>query len=118
MNLSLDWIDCLGAAGHGAVHWSGVGAVDAPDDAILDWARHHDRIVLTNDLDFGILLAMSGAAKPSVVQLRTETTLSARIGPLVVQALARAEAELLSGAILTIGTDRLRLRALDFARKE
>jgi hypothetical protein len=43
---------------------------------------------------------------------------SARIGPLVVQALARAEADLLSGAILTIEADRLRLRALDFARKE
>jgi hypothetical protein len=38
--------------------------------------------------------------------------------PLVVQALTRAEAERLSGAILTTEADRLRLRALDFARKE
>lgn len=118
MNLSPDWIDCLAAAGHEAEHWSRVGAVDAPDDAILDWARDNDRIVLTSDLDFGILLALSGASQPSVVQLRTDTSLSARIGPRVVQALARAETELLSGAILTIGADRLRLRALDFARKE
>ncbi|GJE16813.1 hypothetical protein AIGOOFII_1520 [Methylobacterium marchantiae] len=118
MNLSMDWVGCLQTAGHDAVHWSNVGAVDAADDAIVEWARTEDRIVLTNDLDFGTLLAMSGASSPSVVQLRTDTTLSARIGPLVVQALARAEADLLSGAILTIEAERLRLRALDFARKE
>ncbi len=118
MNLSMDWIDCLAAAGHDAVHWSRVGAANATDDAIIGWARDHGQIVITNDLDVGTLLAMSGAAKPSVVQLRTDTTLSARIGPLVVQALARAEAELHSGAILTIEAERLRLRALDFTRKE
>lgn len=118
MNLSTDWVDCLGAAGHDAIHWSVVGAPDATDDAIVGWAREEHRTVLTNDLDFGIILAMSGATSPSVVQLRTDTTLSARIGPLVVQAIARAEAELLSGAILTIEAERLRLRALDFARKE
>jgi predicted nuclease of predicted toxin-antitoxin system len=118
MNLSLDWVDCLGQAGHDALHWSTVGQPDATDDQIIDWARAEDRIVLTNDLDFGTLLAMSGASRPSVVQLRTDTTLSARIGPRVVQAIARAEADLLSGAILTIEAERLRLRALDFARKE
>jgi predicted nuclease of predicted toxin-antitoxin system len=118
MNLSTDWVDCLQRAGHDALHWSAVGPADATDDRIIDWARGADRIVVTNDLDFGTLLAMSCAARPSVVELRTDTTLSARIGPLVVQALARAEADLLSGAILTIEADRLRLRALDFARKE
>ncbi len=118
MNLSPDWITVLRDCGHDAVHWSGVGAADAPDDDILRWARAQDRTVLTSDLDFGTLLATSGASKPSVVQLRTGTTLSARIGHLVARVLRETEADLSSGALVTVEGDRVRLRPLTFVAKQ
>lgn len=114
MNLSPDRVATLHEAGHDAVHWSSIGAADAPDTAIKQWARDEGRIVLTSDLDFGPLLATSGASKPSVVQLRTGTTLSSRIGALVVLALRKTEADLLSGSLVTVEDDRVRLRPLIF----
>lgn len=118
MNLSPGWTGYLEGLGHDAVHWSGVGQANATDDVILDWARENDRIVLTGDLDFGTMLAMSGAKKPSVVQLRTDATLPAHVGPLVSQAIDRAEADLLAGAILTIEAGRLRIRTIDTDRND
>ncbi len=117
MNLSPDWTVTLMRAGHDVLHWSAVGAADAPDDEILRWVRAEERVVLTNDLDFGTLLATSGAASPSVVQLRTGSTLSSRIGPLVARVLRETEADLSSGALVTIEADRVRLRPLSFDAK-
>jgi predicted nuclease of predicted toxin-antitoxin system len=38
MNLSPAWLAVLAAHGHDAVHWSEVGAADAPDTHIMAWA--------------------------------------------------------------------------------
>jgi predicted nuclease of predicted toxin-antitoxin system len=101
MNLSPNWVTIL----RNAVHGPGVGAVSA---------RAEDRIVFESDLDFGTLPATSGATTPSVVQLRTGTTSSSRIGILVVRALQQAQTDLLSGRLVTVEDDRVRLRPLTF----
>ena len=116
MNLSPEWVGYLECRGHDVVHWTGVGKADANDEEIMRWARENDRIVLTSDLDFGAMLATSEARRPSVIQLRSETTLPARIGPLVAQALQHAEADLLAGALLTLEAGRARLRILPFTQ--
>ena len=117
MDLSPRRIAAFREAGHDAVHRTSVGAPDAPDDAILSWARNEDRIVFTSDLDFGTLLATTGATKPSVVQLRTGANLPSRIGALVRQVLQETEADLLRGALVTVEDDRVRLRPLIFDAK-
>ena len=117
MKSSPDWTVSLGDAGNDAVHWSGVGAVDAPDDRILGWAWIEDRAVLTSDLDIDALLATSGDGKPSVIQLRTVSTLSSRIGPLVMRVRRNTEADLTSGALVTVDDHRVRLRPLTFTAK-
>ncbi|HEX4767694.1 MAG TPA: DUF5615 family PIN-like protein [Lichenihabitans sp.] len=117
MNLSPDWITALRGFGHDAIHWRSVGPANAPDDEILQWARAEGRTVLTSDLDFGSLLATSGASKPSVVQLRTGTTLPSRIGSLIARVLRETEADLLSGALVTVAEDRVRLRPLVFTAR-
>ncbi|KMO20051.1 DUF5615 family PIN-like protein [Methylobacterium platani] len=118
MNLTPAWVPYLASLGHDAVHWSEVGAQDAPDTDIIEWARASDRIVMTADLDFGIALAQSDAAAPSVIQLRTGATLPGRVGPLVARAIDGARADLLSGALLTIETGRVRLRPLGLDRTD
>jgi predicted nuclease of predicted toxin-antitoxin system len=72
MNLSPRWIAFLTAAEHDAVHWSNVGAPDAPDEALMLWAHENGHVVLTQDLDFGTILAAQRVASPSVVQIRSD----------------------------------------------
>lgn len=42
MNLSPHWVDRLSAAGLSAVHWSGIGRMDAPDVEIMAYAAKYD----------------------------------------------------------------------------
>lgn len=112
MNLGNDWIACLGEAGHEAVHWSSVGGQDDDDSRIMSWAAENGHVVLTSDLDFGTMLAASGAPWPSVVQLRTPRTLPSSSGPLVVETLRQASLDLASGALVTVNASGFRIRPL------
>ncbi|MDR1489081.1 MAG: DUF5615 family PIN-like protein [Desulfovibrio sp.] len=57
MNLSPRWVAWLAGEGIEAVHWSTLGAPDAPDETIMAVARAEGYIVLTHDLDFSAILA-------------------------------------------------------------
>jgi predicted nuclease of predicted toxin-antitoxin system len=80
MNLSPRWVGALIDEGFEAVHWSAVGAPNAPDEDIMRYAMQNGFVVFTNDLDYGTLLALSRQAKPSVVQVRTSPHFSPAIG--------------------------------------
>jgi predicted nuclease of predicted toxin-antitoxin system len=114
MNLTPQWVKFFNVLGYDAVHWSNVGRHDVEDDVIIEWARRHDYIVLTSDLDFGAILAVAESRKPSVVQLRSDVTLPARVGSVVMEAIQQSETDLLAGALLTVEAGRSRLRVLPF----
>lgn len=116
MNLSPQWVDVLEDGGFEAVHWSVVGAGDAPDRALMKWAKRNEYTVLTHDLDFSALLASTQASKPSVVQLRTDDVLPGSQSALVVRALRRFESELKEGAILSIDLELSRVRYLPLGK--
>ena len=59
MNLSVEWVDELAAHGWSAVHWSTVGDPRADDSEIMAWAVANGHAVLTHDLDFGTMLAVT-----------------------------------------------------------
>ncbi|GAB1394739.1 hypothetical protein MASR1M60_29030 [Rhodocyclaceae bacterium] len=52
MNLSPKWVGYLVAVGYEAIHWSALGAGNAPDSEIMAHARTGNFVVLTSDLDF------------------------------------------------------------------
>jgi len=56
MNIPEVWVAFLNKAGHDATHWSRVGDIHARDTEIMAWARAHQHVVFTHDLDFGSLL--------------------------------------------------------------
>jgi predicted nuclease of predicted toxin-antitoxin system len=74
-------------------------------------------VVLTHDLDFSAILAVTHGNKPSVVQIRSEDLNLAKIGKQVVAAIVQMKAELEQGALLTIEPDRTRLRILPLPSK-
>jgi predicted nuclease of predicted toxin-antitoxin system len=118
MNLSPNWAGFLKSAGVDALHWSEVGLAYAPDSALMSWAAEHGFIVLTNDLDFGIALAMANTEKPSVVQIRGDDLRPASIGNQVMLALRQLQTELAEGALVTIDPKRTRLRLLPLRKNQ
>ena len=112
MNLSPRWPHWLADAGVEAVHWSSVGAIDAPDWKIMEYAAQNGYVVFTQDLDFGTMLAISQSLGPSVVQLRNEDVTPEGMGDALVEALTRLRDELERGALLTLDAKRARLRIL------
>lgn len=73
-------------------------------------------IVLTNDLDFGTILAARGHSGPSVIQLRAADLRPEVLGDLLLAATARISEELLAGALVTIDPGRTRVRVLPLTR--
>ncbi len=108
MNLSPAWVPLLIEAGFDAVHWIEQGPANAPDHDLFQWARHHEAIIFTHDLDFGSLLALTGAEAPSVFQIRRHDVTPAALADRAISLLRRFETELSEGAL--IGADELRER--------
>jgi predicted nuclease of predicted toxin-antitoxin system len=117
LNLSPSWKKLLTDSGWSATHWSEVGSLTASDAEIMEWARQNGHIVLTHDLDFGELLALTKSSAPSVVQLRTQEVISNKIGSLVVSSLHQWEEQLIIGALMSIDVHQARVRLLPFSDK-
>jgi len=112
LNLSPRWIQLLTNAGFNVVHWTSVGALDAPDSEIMSYAASQSYVVLTHDLDFGAILAATQRRKPSVVQLRASDVRPEVIGLQVVAALRQLQVELDNGALITVDPTKTRVRIL------
>lgn len=112
MNLSSGWVPLLGSHGFEAAHWSQVGAKNASDETIMNWARAEAHVVVTNDLDFGQILALTHATGPSVVLIRGPKVLPSQIGDSVVECLKAHRQELEQGALVVIDHQRQRVRVL------
>lgn len=115
MNLSPAWEEFLKARGFDAVHWSSVGDPRAPDAELMAWAAAHGYVLFTHDLDFGVLLALTHASSPSVIQARVQDPTPDVIGHDVVRVLRLREDVLRSGALVTIDKAKDRVRVLPFA---
>jgi predicted nuclease of predicted toxin-antitoxin system len=112
VNLSIEWVAELVRHGYDAVHWTTVGDPRAEDSAIIAWARAHGHAIFTHDLDFGTVLALTGATGPSVLQVRGQKVLPEDIGILVVAALRQYESELDAGAVVVVDARKSRVRVL------
>jgi predicted nuclease of predicted toxin-antitoxin system len=97
--------DLLRNRGHDAVHTGEIG-----------FAKQEGRVVFTLDADFHSLLAISGAAGPSVVRIRIERLRAESVADLVQRLLDRWGAFLESGAALTVLPDRIRVHHLPITR--
>ncbi len=118
MNLSPRWVKLLADADIEAIHWSSIGAPTARDIDIMGIAREKGYVVLTQDLDFGTILAATQGKKPSVVQIRSEDVSPDTIGKQVVTALQQMAVDLEQGALLTVNPKRIRARILPLPKRD
>ena len=68
--------------------------------------------ILTLDMDFGTFLAMTGYAKPSVIQIRREDVSPEVLLPTLLEVLRRYSSEIEYGALIVIDAAKIRLRML------
>ncbi|MBF2007958.1 MAG: DUF5615 family PIN-like protein [Chlorogloeopsis fritschii C42_A2020_084] len=112
MGISPRTVNWLKAAGYDVVHLVDEGLERLPDDEILLKARLEGRILLTVDLDFGYLLAVSGATLPSVIIFRLGNERYEIINERLVEVLNRFERDLIAGAIISVSDRDFRVRQL------
>ena len=117
MNLSPDWVARFASRDIESVHWSSVAAPNAKDSEIMEFARENGLIVFTHDLDFSAMLASTQAESPSVIQMRTQDVLSEDMTTKLIAVVQKYEAELTTGALITIDGTKSRLRILPLRRK-
>ncbi|WP_413467385.1 DUF5615 family PIN-like protein [Pleurocapsa sp. FMAR1] len=98
--------------GYDAIHLIEEGLEKLEDREILLKAEKEKRIVLTVDLDFGYLLAVSGAKLPSVVLFRLGNESREVIEEYLDDVLFQCSRELENGAIISVKDDGFRVRLL------
>jgi predicted nuclease of predicted toxin-antitoxin system len=112
-NLSHRVAQLLCDAGFDAVHVRDKGLQHATDSVILEFVRQHAFVLVSEDTDFGELLARQRTAAPSFVLLRTYEPLTPDEQAAVLLAnLPRLLDDLGQGAIVVIERSRLRVRRL------
>ena len=102
----------LNDAGYDAVHVREIGLRDAQDDVILKQARDEARVVITQDTDYGTLLAASHAHRPSVILLRMRDGRPETHSSVLLANLPDVEDDLTRGAIVVMGDELVRVRRL------
>ena len=112
MNIPLSYSSLLAEKGVECLRWSDVGATRATDAEIMEYARNHDMIVLTFDLDFSAILSVTHEMTPSIVQIRASILYADRAVDLIASALQGNMEALNKGAILSIDINKARLRLL------
>ena len=112
MGISPRIVDFLQQLGHQAVHLQQQGLHKLKDPQILEKARNEERILLTHDLDFGDLLAASGAGLPSVVIFRLRNMRPEHVNRYLLKIISQYSEALEKGIIITVTEGRIRMRNL------
>ena len=106
----------LEAAGYDAVHVGAYCMHAASDEEILAKALQEDRIVVSADSDFGVILAAQDADRPSFILFRDPNLLVAHdYAGMLIPAVPILEPELASGCVAVFRNGRLRVRKLPFS---
>jgi predicted nuclease of predicted toxin-antitoxin system len=103
----------LRQAGHDSIHVRDLGLAAADDVTIYEHADRDQRVIISADTDFGTILAMRNAARPSVILFRGATPRNP-IGQvkLLIANLAEIAPSIERGAVVVLEPQRIRVRSL------
>ena len=112
MPLSPDLAHWLEQQGHDAAHAFHLGLGHASDEEVLERARSEARVVVTADLDYPRLLALSGSRGPALILFRGGDYSENESVQLMARVLAAISAQELSKSIVVVDRKRIRKRHL------
>jgi predicted nuclease of predicted toxin-antitoxin system len=112
MPISPRTVSYLREMGYEAMRADELEMARAGDEQLLHYAAEQDMVIITMDLDFGGLLVLSGATKPSVITFRLRNPEVHRVNGILEEMLPKLQSELETGAIITVVEERVRVRRL------
>jgi len=104
-------VSWLREKGHDAVHLRDQRLQGLPDIEVFAKASGEKRVLLTFDLDFGEIVALSPSPGASVVMFRLHDTRTPRVIERLDKVLSDAATQLERGAIVVVEEGRHRVRA-------
>ena len=112
MPISPRTVSYLREAGYETMRVDKLGMERAKDRQLLRYAAERDMVIITMDLDFGGLLALSRMTKPSVITFRLRNPDANHINKMLEDMFPKLLSELEAGAIVTVEEERGRVRRL------
>jgi predicted nuclease of predicted toxin-antitoxin system len=112
MGISPKTADFLRNLGYDAIHLHDLESDRSTDPAVLQMARNEGRILLTHDLDFGELIAASGANTPSVIIFRLRNMNPRNVNRFLKGIITEHREALEKGAIASVTEGQVRIRLL------
>ena len=112
LHISPSTVAFLQSLGHDVVRADTVLPNTASDEQIIVAARAAGRSILTQDLDFSAIIALSGARSPSLVTLRLGSSRVPHVNAVLARVLPQIEVDLAQGSVVTVEDGAVRRRAL------
>jgi predicted nuclease of predicted toxin-antitoxin system len=112
MNISPQTVTALQQQGWDIIRVLDVLPASASDVEILNFARQENRVIVTHDLDFSMLVALSGYNQPSLITLRLSSTDLNTVNQKLLEILPQIEQQLQAGSAITIEDTAVRIRQL------
>jgi len=112
MNISPLTVNELKKRGWRIVRVSEILEASTKDIELLNYARLHNKVLITQDLDFSAILALGGYEKPSVINIRIESPKPDLITRRIVKIVSEMKKELEVGIIVSVDEVTARYRNL------
>jgi len=112
MGMSSSTAVFLRARGYDVVHLRDQGLQQMSDEKIVEKALAEGRVILTHDLDFSRIVAISQGRVPSVITFRLADMRPSQVNHHLAEVLLRFAASLEAGALVSVGEQGIRVRPL------
>jgi predicted nuclease of predicted toxin-antitoxin system len=112
MNVSRVLGTALTHLGQQWAHARDLGLARADDQTVVDVSRREGMAIITNDLDYADLVALSGEDRPSVIIFRLRLSSPAAMSNRLTESWGRIGPSLEQGAIEVIEDAAVRIRSL------
>jgi predicted nuclease of predicted toxin-antitoxin system len=112
MGISQATVRWLRSHGHDAKHLREEGLQRVSDPDIFSKASKEKRIILTFDLDFGVISASSGSKLPSIIIFRLQDERPENVNRVLNTILTEVKKELKKGVIISADENYFRVRHL------
>jgi predicted nuclease of predicted toxin-antitoxin system len=117
MPVSFLLLDVLRAFGHEGVHAFRIGKDRASDKELIEIARAEGRTIITADLDFPRLLALSSAERPGLILFRGGNYSDSEMCSLLQRVLEIVSAGVLERSICVVDKTHIRVTDLPLGRR-
>jgi predicted nuclease of predicted toxin-antitoxin system len=115
-NLALSFAEALRQIGIPATHVMEIGLNQTDDEVIVDYAKAHEMVIITFDLDLTRIVAMSRRDLPTVITFRLGQISQKRFVDFFQEYLPLLQPSIEKGALITVDDNGIRIKELPIGR--